>query len=79
VPPDAPAAGSDRGLGRLARSVLRYRGIVGLFWLAVAVVGIALVSPIAGRRSSSVTLPGLPSYQAGLAICHAYGNGRGRC
>jgi putative drug exporter of the RND superfamily len=49
--------------------------MVGLFWLAVAVVGIALVGPIAGRLSSSTAFPGLPSYQAGLAIAHAYGNG----
>jgi RND superfamily putative drug exporter len=49
--------------------------MVGFFWLAVAVVGIALVGPIAGRLTSSQTLPGLPSYQAGLAIMHTYGNG----
>ena len=49
--------------------------MVGLFWLVVAVVGIALVGPIAGRLTSSEALPGLPSYQAGLAIMHTYGNG----
>ena len=62
-------------LGRLARSLLRHRKVVGLFWLVVAVVGIALVGPIAGRLTSSEALPGLPSYQAGLAIMHTYGNG----
>jgi len=41
----------------------------------MAVVGIALVGPIAGRLTSSGALPGLPSYQAGLAIMHTYGNG----
>jgi RND superfamily putative drug exporter len=66
---------ADRGVGRLARSLLRHRRTVGLFWLAVAVVGIALVGPIAGRLSSSTSFPGLPSYQAGLAIAHTYGNG----
>jgi putative drug exporter of the RND superfamily len=49
--------------------------MVGLFWLTVAVVGIALVGPITGRLTSSTTFPGLPSYQAGLAIMHTYGNG----
>ncbi len=63
------------GLGRLARFLLRHRKVVGLFWLVVAVVGIALVGPIAGRLTSSEALPGLPSYQAGLAITHIYGNG----
>jgi putative drug exporter of the RND superfamily len=67
--------GLDRGLGRLARSQLAHRKMVGLFWLTVAVVGIALVGPIAGRLTSSEALPGLPSYQAGLAIMHTYGNG----
>ena len=66
---------SEPGLGRLARSLLRHRKVVGLFWLVVAVVGIALVGPIAGRLTSSEALPGLPSYQAGLAIMHTYGNG----
>jgi putative drug exporter of the RND superfamily len=63
------------GLGRLARFLLRHRKVVGLFWLVVAVVGIALVGPIAGRLTSSEALPGLPSYQAGLDITHIYGNG----
>jgi putative drug exporter of the RND superfamily len=49
--------------------------MVGLFWMAVGVVGIALVGPIAGRLTSSEALPGLPSYQAGLSIMHIYGNG----
>jgi RND superfamily putative drug exporter len=65
----------ESGLGRLARSLLRHRKAIGIFWLVVAVVGIALVGPIAGRLSSSESLPGLPSYQAGLAILHTYGNG----
>ena len=56
-------------------SCSRHRKVVGLFWLVVAVVGIALVGPIAGRLTSSEALPGLPSYQAGLAIMHTYGNG----
>jgi RND superfamily putative drug exporter len=55
--------------------LLRHRKAIGIFWLVVAAVGIALVGPIAGRLSSSESLPGLPSYQAGLAIMHTYGNG----
>jgi RND superfamily putative drug exporter len=66
---------SEGSLGRLARSLLRHRKTVGLLWMVVAVVGIALVGPIAGRLTSSGALPGLPSYQAGLAIMHTYGNG----
>ena len=68
---DAP----DRGLGRLTRSLLRHRKMVGLFWLTITVVGVALVGPITGRLTSSTTFPGLPSYQAGLSIMHTYGNG----
>jgi putative drug exporter of the RND superfamily len=71
----ALATGPDRGLGRLARSLLRRRKIVGLIWFALALVGVALVGPIAGRFTSTTTLPGLPSYQAGLAIVRAYDNG----
>ncbi len=66
---------SNRGLGRLARSLLRHRKVVGLFWLTVAVVGIALVGPIAGRLTSTTAFPGLPSYEAGLAITRTYDNG----
>ena len=43
--------------------------------MAVAIAGVVLVGPIAGRLSSSTTFPGLPSYEAGLAIVHGYGNG----
>ena len=49
--------------------------MVGLFWLTITVVGVALVGPITGRLTSSTTFPGLPSYQAGLSIMHTYGNG----
>jgi putative drug exporter of the RND superfamily len=69
------AACPDRGLGRLARTLLRHRKLVGLLWLAVAITGITLAGPISGRLSSTQDFPGLPSYQAGLAIVHAYGNG----
>lgn len=65
----------DSGLGRLARALIRHRKRVVLLWLAVAIVGVALVGPIAGRLSSSTTFPGLPSFEAGLAIVHSYGNG----
>ena len=65
----------DSGLGRLARALIRHRKRVVLLWMAVAVAGVALVGPIAGRLSSSTTFPGLPSYEAGLAIVHSYGNG----
>ncbi len=67
--------GRDRGLGRLTRLLLNHRKLVGIAWMVVTVVGVVLVGPIAGRLSSSTALPGLPSYQAGLAVVHAYGNG----
>ena len=70
-----PLDRTEGTLGRLARTLLRHRKVVGLLWMVVAVVGIALVGPIAGRLTSSGALPGLPSYQAGLAIMHTYGNG----
>jgi putative drug exporter of the RND superfamily len=75
VPPTVVPLPSDQGLGRLARSLLRHRKLVGLLWLAIAITGLALIGPISGRLTSSTTFPGLPSYQAGLAIEHAYGNG----
>jgi len=50
---------SNRGLGRLARSLLPAPArFVGLFWLTVAVVGIALVGPIAGRLTSTTAFRG---------------------
>lgn len=70
-----PPETTDRGLARLARVMLRHRRKVGLFWLVVAVAGIALIGPIAGRLTSTTAFPGLPSYQAGLAITHTYDNG----
>ncbi len=71
----AHAADRDHGLARLARALLRHRRRVVLLWLALTIVGVALVGPIAGRLSSSTTFPGLPSYEAGLAIARTYGNG----
>lgn len=70
-----PVTPQERGLRRLARTLLRHRKAVGLFWLAVAIVGLALVGSITSGFTSSETLPGLPSYDAGLAIEHLYGNG----
>jgi len=65
----------DQGLGRLARLVLRHRKLVGFGWLAVALLGLALVGPIAGRLTSAESLPGLPSTAAAEAVLHTYGNG----
>jgi hypothetical protein len=55
--------------------LLRHRKTVGLFWVVVGVIGIALVGSITGRFSSTTTLPGLPSYRASQAVVHTYGNG----
>jgi putative drug exporter of the RND superfamily len=49
--------------------------MTGFFWLAVGLVGLVLVGPIAGRLSSATTFPGLPSYKAGEAIVATYGTG----
>jgi RND superfamily putative drug exporter len=63
------------GLARLAALAIAHRRAVGLFWLAVAALGVALVGPIAGRLTSGTELPGLPSYRAGEAIAKTYGSG----
>jgi putative drug exporter of the RND superfamily len=63
------------GLSQLGRLVLRHKRLVALSWLAVAVVGVVLAGPIAGRFTSSENLPGLPSYEAGLRILRTYGTG----
>src|SRR6266536_3798363 len=67
----------ERGaMATLSRFVLRHKRLVGLFWLAVLVAGLAGSSRVSSRLSTSeFSLPGEKSYQAALAITRLYGNG----
>jgi hypothetical protein len=60
---------------RRIRWILRHRRAVGLTWLAVGLVGVVLLGSATSRLTPATSYPGLPSYEAGLAIAHAYGNG----
>src|SRR5919198_519047 len=62
-------------MDRLSRFLLRYRLAVGLFWLAVLVVGMASAGSVSGRLSTDFALPGAKSYEADQAILRLYGNG----
>lgn len=55
--------------------MLRHRRVVGLAWLVVGLVGVALVGQATARLTPATTYPGLASYEAGVAIAHTYGNG----
>jgi putative drug exporter of the RND superfamily len=59
----------------LSRVVLRHKRLVGLFWLAVLVAGLAGSSRVSNHLSTEFSLPGEKSYQAALAIKRLYGNG----
>jgi RND superfamily putative drug exporter len=67
----------ERGaMATLSRFVLRHKRLVGLFWLAVLVAGLAGSSRVSSRLSTSeFSLPGERSYQAAVAIKRLYGNG----
>jgi RND superfamily putative drug exporter len=60
---------------RLSRFLLRHRLAVGLFWLAVLVVGMASAGTVPGRLATDFSLPGARSYEANQAILRVYGNG----
>jgi RND superfamily putative drug exporter len=62
-------------MDRLSRFLLRHRLAVGLFWLAVLVVGMASAGSVSGRLSTDFALPGARSYEANQAILRLYGNG----
>ncbi len=60
----------------LSGFVLRHKRLVGLFWLAVLVAGLAASSHVSNRLSTSeFALPGKKSYQAAVTITRLYGNG----
>jgi putative drug exporter of the RND superfamily len=60
---------------RLSTLILRHKRLVALFWLAVAVAGMAASPQVSGRLSEQFTLPGQKSYETNQAILGVYGNG----
>jgi uncharacterized membrane protein YdfJ with MMPL/SSD domain len=59
----------------IARFVLRHKGAVVVFWLAVLVAGGAASAKLSSRLSPQFGLPSAASYQAGQQILRLYGNG----
>ncbi|HLI51495.1 MAG TPA: MMPL family transporter, partial [Thermomicrobiaceae bacterium] len=57
----------------LTRWVLRHKLIVGLFWLAMLVVGGATVARATHALSESFSAPGEESYEANLQVIRTYG------
>jgi RND superfamily putative drug exporter len=60
---------------RLSTFILGHKRLVILFWLAVAVAGMAASATISSRLSYQFNLPGQPAYEANQAILRAYGTG----
>ena len=59
----------------ISRFVLRHKGAVVVFWLAVLVAGRAASAKLSSRLSPQFALPGAASYQANQQILRLYGNG----
>ena len=59
----------------MSRFVLRHKGAVVVFWLAVLVAGGAASAKLSGRLSPQFALPGAASYRANQQILRLYGNG----
>jgi putative drug exporter of the RND superfamily len=59
----------------ISRFVLRHKGAVVMFWLAVLVAGGAASAKLSSRLSPQFALPGAASYQANQQILRLYGNG----
>jgi RND superfamily putative drug exporter len=59
----------------ISRFVLRHKGAVAVFWLAVLVAGGAASAKLSSRLSPQFALPGAASYQANQQILRLYGNG----
>src|SRR5262245_19388168 len=62
-------------MARLSTFILRHKRLVALFWLALAVAGMATSPKLSTRLSQQFSLPGQKSYQANQAIQRTYGNG----
>src|SRR6516225_5140571 len=59
----------------ISRFVLRHKGVVVMFWLAVLVAGGAASARLSSRLSPQFALPSAASYQANQQILRLYGNG----
>jgi uncharacterized membrane protein YdfJ with MMPL/SSD domain len=59
----------------MSRFVLRHKGAVVVFWLAVLLAGGAASAKLGSRLSPSFALPSAASYQADQQILRLYGNG----
>jgi putative drug exporter of the RND superfamily len=59
----------------ISRFVLRHKGAVVVFWLAVLVAGGAASAKLGSRLSPQFALPGAASYRANQQILQLYGNG----
>lgn len=64
-------------MNRLTNAVLRYRLVVALAWLAVAVAGGATASTTADRLSFEFALPGQAAYETNEQIIEQFGGGGG--
>jgi RND superfamily putative drug exporter len=62
-------------VARIARFSLRHRRLVTVFWLLVAVAGIAAAGRAFGSFSDQYSVPGRPGYEANAAIDARFGNG----
>jgi RND superfamily putative drug exporter len=58
---------------RIVTSVLRHRRIVALAWIAVTLVGVAMVGNATSRLSYSYSTPGQPGYEANQHLTHRFG------
>ncbi|HEY6398538.1 MAG TPA: MMPL family transporter, partial [Solirubrobacteraceae bacterium] len=60
-------------MGRVSRFVIAHRVWVGLFWLVVAVVGVATVSTTTNRLSTQFSVPGREGFETSAKIAAQYG------
>jgi putative drug exporter of the RND superfamily len=58
----------------LTRFVLRHKAFVALFWLAVAVIGVATIGGTTHRMTNSFAMPG-QAFKVDSQILRTYGNG----
>ncbi|MGL4173016.1 MAG: MMPL family transporter [Actinomycetota bacterium] len=58
---------------RIARTVLRHRWLVFIFWLVVLVAGAAGAGKVSERLSFDFSLPGQPGYETEKKIIESYG------
>ncbi len=61
-------------MAALTRFVLRHKAMIALFWLAVAVAGVATVGGTTHRMTNSFSMPG-QAFRIDNEIARQYGNG----